>query len=121
MTRRFRRSWLVAPVVVLALAFPTAALADHAWLDYHWARTSASFTLKLGDNVSATWDAYLATSSAQWTTSSALDTAVVPGLNLSKPKNCRPKSGRVEVCAAAFGTNGWLGVEIGRASCRERV
>jgi hypothetical protein len=28
--------------------------------NYHWARTSNPFTLKLGDNVSSAWDSYSA-------------------------------------------------------------
>jgi len=38
-----------------------------------------------------------------------LNVTVVPGV-ASNPRNCRPKSGRVEVCNAAYGNNGWLGI-----------
>ena len=37
-----------------------------------------------------------------------LDTTVVAGG--TRPKNCRPTSGRVEVCNASYGNTGWLGV-----------
>ena len=37
-----------------------------------------------------------------------LDTAVVAGQ--ARGRNCRPPSGRVEVCNARYGNNGWLGV-----------
>ena len=42
---------LVAAGVGAAFAAP-AALANHSWGGYHWARTSNPFTVKLGDNVS---------------------------------------------------------------------
>jgi hypothetical protein len=98
-----------ALALLLALvAFSPAAQANHSWGKYHWARTSNPFTLKLGDNVSSTWDSYLGTTSTDWTKSTVLNTTVVP--SQKDPTTCRPTSGRVEVCNAAYGTNGWLGV-----------
>ncbi len=100
---------LVVLVLLVALAaFPSSASANHSWNGYHWARTSNPFTLKLGDNVSGTWDAMLGTASSDWTKSTVLDTTVVAGG--TKPRNCRPTSGRVEVCNASYGNTGWLGV-----------
>lgn len=87
--------------------FTGAAFATHSWSPYHWARMSNPFTLKLGDNVSSTWDAYLAEASADWSVSSVLDTAIVAGKG---GKNCRATSGRVEVCNRKYGNNGWLGL-----------
>lgn len=37
-----------------------------------------------------------------------LNTTIVSGR--AKPRNCRPTTGRVEVCNAAYGNTGWLGV-----------
>jgi hypothetical protein len=82
--------------------------AVHAWGNYHWGRTSNPFTLQLGDNLSSSWDPYLATTSADWSQSSALDTRVVAGN--TRPRNCKPTAGRVEVCNSTYGNNGWLGV-----------
>ena len=93
---------------VLMFSFVGVAYANHSWGGYHWARTTGTFTLKLGDNVGSVWDAYLGTSSSDWSVSSVLDTAVVAGV--TNPKNCRPTSGRVEVCNASYGNNGWLGI-----------
>ncbi len=99
---------LLVGVAVLSLgAFTLVANASHSWGPYHWARTVNPFTLKLGDNVSGVWDPYLATTSNDWTASSVLDTTIVAGLAGS---NCSPTSGRVEVCTAAYGNNGWLGL-----------
>src|SRR3990172_12595581 len=90
------------------LSLPGSANASHSWGGYHWARTSNPFTLKLGDNMSSTWDTHLSTASVDWTASSVLNTSVVSGL--SNPKNCRATLGRVEVCNNKYGNNGWLGI-----------
>jgi hypothetical protein len=103
---------IILSVFALALSFlfvaPNAAEANHSWGGYHWARTSNPFTVQLGDNVSATWDPYLSTSSADWTLSEVLNSPIVSGRTL--PKQCRPTNGRVEVCNAKYGNNGWLGI-----------
>jgi hypothetical protein len=99
--------------VVIAVAFQTSSSANHSWNGYHWARTSNPFTIALGDNVSAGWDDYLTLASGNassgWTKSTVLDTSIVLG-GTTKPRTCKPTSGRVEVCNAAYGFNGWLGV-----------
>lgn len=103
---------LLAMAVTTALAiiiFPTPAQAGHSWGNYHWGRTANPFTLKLGDNVTSAWDSYLQTTSSDWSRSTVLDTTIVAGL-VSNPKRCPATSGRVEVCNALYGNNGWLGV-----------
>jgi hypothetical protein len=92
----------------MALLAPGLASANHSWGGYHWARTANPFTLKLGDNVSGPWDANLATASSDWTASSVLNTTIVAGS--TRPRNCKPTTGRVEVCNASYGNTGWLGV-----------
>jgi hypothetical protein len=104
-----RRHSAVAVAVACVIAMlPSVALANHSWGGYHWARTSNPFTLKLGDNVSSQWDSILATTSSDWTQSTVLNTTIVAGQ--AKGRNCRPTAGRVEVCNAAYGNNGWLGL-----------
>lgn len=101
-------------VITALVFFASAAFAEipetenHSWNGYHWARTANPFNLKLGDNVSSTWDPILATTSSDWSQSTVLDTTIVTGL--ANPKNCRPTNGRVEVCNATYGNTGWLGV-----------
>ena len=97
---------LVSLLTIVALAAPAAA--SHSWSNYHWARTANPFTLSLGDNVATGWDSYLVTSSSQWSQSNVLDTAVVTGSTTGR--KCRAAVGRVEVCSAAYGQNGWLGL-----------
>src|SRR5262245_58795166 len=109
MTAVLRLRLLIVAVALFALAaLPSSASANHSWNGYHWARTSNPFTIKLGDNVSGAWDAMLATVSSDWSKSSVLDTIIVAGG--TRPRNCRPTSGRVEVCNAGYGNTGWLGV-----------
>lgn len=104
------RAKVVLTLIVLLLVgvFNTTAYAGHSWGNYHWARTTSPFTLKLGDNVSPVWDAYLSTASTDWSASSVLGTTIV--LGQSNPKNCRGTSGRVEICNSKYGNNGWLGI-----------
>jgi hypothetical protein len=106
------RKLLAAAVVVVGsgvLVNPAAA--NHSWNGYHWARQANPFTVALGDNVDARWDAYLASASNDWSASTAgspLRTTVAAGA--TNPKQCRATLGRVEVCNAAYGRRGWLGI-----------
>jgi hypothetical protein len=99
-------------VAVLA-AFPLSASANHSWGRYHWARTSNPFTLKAGDNVDQNWDTYLTGAISDWNSPLGNNTKV---LQVSKVTGsttgakCDPTLGRIEVCNAAYGTTGWLGV-----------
>lgn len=93
---------------VAAAALATPASASHSWGNYHWARPGTPFTLKLGDNVDSNWDSYLAVASTDWSASTVLDTTIVAGG--TRPRQCRATAGRIEVCNAAYGQNGWLGL-----------
>ena len=82
--------------------------ANHSWGGYHWARTSNPFTLKVGNNVSQAWQGSFSIALSDWSQSSVLNLIEVPGG--TRPKNCRPTSGQIEVCSASYGNNGWLGI-----------
>ncbi|HET7012171.1 MAG TPA: hypothetical protein VFI11_15450 [Anaerolineales bacterium] len=107
-SRRRRLAIVVGVAAIALVVFPTVAGAFHPWNGYHWARTNNPFTLKLGDNVSGLWDSMLVTASGDWSQSTVLDTTVVAGG--TRPKSCRPTTGRVEVCSARYGPTGWLGL-----------
>ncbi len=110
---------LVVGIIALSVAsFAFVANASHSWGEYHWARTTSPFTLKLGKNVNATWSSYLATASTDW---SAYPSTLFPGSNIAKVlnttivsgsggKNCSATSGTVQVCNKKYGKNGWLGI-----------
>lgn len=115
-----------AAATVVAVAAPASA--NHSWNGYHWARTSNPFTVKLGDNVSSSWDSYLRSVSADWSRDQAdagwfdatpppasqyigpnpVNTSVVTGGTTGR--KCRSSTLRVEVCNATYGNNGWLGI-----------
>lgn len=99
---------ILSAVLFLLVGRVTPANATHSWGNYHWARTANPFTLNLGDNVSTSWDTYLATASADWSFSSVLDTMIVEGG--TSVRRCRPTKGKVEVCNYRYGNNGWLGL-----------
>ena len=97
-----------AATILVTAAFAAPAGATHSWGNYHWARTSNPFTLATGDNVSSAWDSYLDRSVGEWSQSSVLDLVKVTGGTTGK--RCRATAGRVEVCSASYGRNGWLGL-----------
>lgn len=107
-----RRFLIALSIAALGVgAVPAPAGASHSWGGYHWARTANPFTLKAGDNVSNVWDPYLRTAATDWSADTAgnpLNANVVVGA--TKPRSCRAQTGHIEVCAAAYGYTGWLGL-----------
>ncbi|MGH2705831.1 MAG: hypothetical protein ACRDJ4_12285 [Actinomycetota bacterium] len=99
---------LTALAVLTVAAFAPGAGANNSWGSFHWARTANPFTLKVGDNVGSAWDSTLNTTVSDWTESTVLDLSKVTGQ--ATTKRCRATSGRVEVCAANYGYNQWLGI-----------
>jgi hypothetical protein len=106
MSRRFLPALIAA--IALVSVFASTAAATHSWNNYHWARTANPFTLKVGDNVDASWDSYLGVAISDWSRSTVMDLTSVPGLATNK--RCKPTSGRIEVCNGSYGNNGWLGL-----------
>lgn len=106
------RKRLVAVVTTAALAIlllPGNAHASHRWANYHWARTANPFTVELDSNISSAWTPYLSTASADWTSSTVLNTTIRTG-SFGSRTSCTPVAGHVEVCNAAYGATGWLGI-----------
>ena len=94
--------------VLMLILLPTTASAHHPWLNYHWARQSNSFSLQIGNNLSAFWTPYLPGAIADWNQASMLDLHVVDGS--TNGQVCAPTRGRVEVCNADYGPTSWLGI-----------
>ena len=90
--------------------FSASTYASHAWNNYHWARTTSSFTLKVVDSTTADWDMELINSLSDWG-SSVLD-LVIDSSNDSRKarKRCQSVTGQMRVCNASYGFNGWLGM-----------
>jgi len=85
------------------------ALANHSWGNYHWARTSNPFTLKVVDAVAGQWDPYLNEAISDWTASSVLNLTKESGGGVNA-KKCTAIAGKVLACNAAYGQRGWLGI-----------
>ena len=110
-----QRSLTVLFLGLACAALPAVTYATNSWGGYHWARTTAQFTLKLGDNLtSADWKGHLSQTSSDWNsptlfgaTSSPVLTAIIAG---SSKKNCSMVAGTTQVCNRTYGNNGWLGL-----------
>src|SRR2546427_5017783 len=115
MSRTLGRLCTLAAAFAIFFAAGTAN-ATHSWNGYHWARSANPFTVTFGDNLSPNWTSYLATGAADWSVTSGacnnpnnpIRGAVAAGGASSR--NCRPRTGRVEVCNATYGNTGWLGI-----------
>jgi hypothetical protein len=99
----------------LVLGVSLSASATHSWNNYHWARTTSSFTLQTLDSTVATsyvnWPAKLSTAAGQWSQSNVLDLAVSAYANGGTArKKCSAVLGKIRVCNASYGRNGWLGL-----------
>jgi hypothetical protein len=107
--RRF--ALLVVAVAGLAAATASSALANHSWGNYHWSRPANPFTVPIGDSVTNTaysnWDGALAGASSDWSASSVLNSPIV---TQTGSRNCKGTDGRIRVCNATYGFNGWLGL-----------
>ena len=99
---------MLAVFLGILVFLPKQVSANHSWENYHWARAANPFTLNLADNLSSSWDTYLATATLDWNQSSVLDLNIIPGSQ--NPRRCRPTGGRVEICNYRYGNNGWLGI-----------
>lgn len=106
-------SRLPAFIILLfaATGFSTTSYASHSWNNYHWARTSYSFTLQVIDSTTPDWDTQLNNSLFAWSNSDAFDLTITSATDALKTrKQCRMAPGKIRVCNAAYGNNGWLGI-----------
>ncbi len=119
----------VRPVAVVLLALVAVAAlspsthAEHSWGNYHWARTSNPFTIKVIDSMTSNWDDNLNAALEGgdidgpirgvdgWETSTVLDIVKEAGdASQRTTKRCPAVSGKIRACNATYGYNGWLGV-----------
>jgi len=106
------RKLSTAQKVVLGLIMASAAapvVASHSWNGYHWRRTTNELTIPVGDNVTSQWDSYLNTAIADWNKSTVINSPKVAG-SAGDPKKCSAVAGTIQVCNAAYGQRGWLGI-----------
>jgi hypothetical protein len=91
-----------------ASAIAAPVVANHSWNGYHWVRTTAEISPPVGDNVDANWDSYLNTAINDWNKSTVIASGKVPGS--TTPRQCKGVAGTIQVCNAAYGRTGWLGI-----------
>jgi hypothetical protein len=104
-----RRSVTLFILVALVVA-AVPAFGGHAWGTYHWKRTStAALNLPIHDNVTSQWDSYLVAANSDWNTSTIFNNTLV-NAPLSSARKCASATGKIEVCNASYGQNGWLGI-----------
>lgn len=112
MLKSFVRLGIAGALVIGTFAVNVDA--SHSWGGYHWARKQNPLKLQIGSNLTTEdWQIALGSRNiegsaiADWDQSEVLDLALVPG---KSNRNCKPTAGRIEVCNAGYGYNGWLGV-----------
>lgn len=100
----------VAAVSALTfLALPVQA--NHSWSIYHWARSANPMPLEVVDSVTADWQAQFTDSMSDWNESSVLNVPTSQGDESRKArKRCTTITGKMRVCNATYGRNGWLGL-----------
>jgi len=101
----------IAVLGVSAALAATAVYAAHTWNNYHWARSTASFNLKVIDSNTSDWDDELGLALSQWSQSTVLSMSVSAYDDSSKTRRrCPAVQGAVRSCNMAYGNNGWLGL-----------
>lgn len=105
---------LIKSLCVMSLLLVAAPRADaeHAWGDYHWARTTQSFDLIIVNSTTADWDPYVSQAVADWSLSTVLNmNEDTTGDTSNKTRRrCKAPDGQVRICNLAYGQNGWLGI-----------
>ncbi len=102
---------LISAGVAAIVLTSTGANAFHRWSTYHWARNTASFNLQVVDSVSSAWQNEYTIALSEWGQSSKLDLTTTSADDSSRArKQCRMVAGKMRVCNASYGNNGWLGL-----------
>ena len=110
-SRRLKTVGLAIGAIV-AVTYGAVVSADHAWGDYHWARTSASFDLTIVNSTTDDWDEYVGRAVGDWSTSSVLNMVEDPNGSIENRvrRSCSAPDGQIRICNLAYGFNGWLGI-----------
>ncbi|MDH5669733.1 MAG: hypothetical protein OEY86_17170 [Nitrospira sp.] len=121
-----KKGCLLAGALTLLIMSSGASLAhaDHAWGNYHWARTTTPFTLLIGDNTTGEWTSILEVTINDWATlaGNTISTTgatvgawtkqeVIPQEVIGTAgKRCKAVLGTTQACNGKYGYNGWLGL-----------
>jgi hypothetical protein len=111
MKSRHYLSFLSMVALFAILSLPLSTMANHSWGNYHWARTSNPFTVRVVDSNTSNWDSSLNMALKDWSGSGVLDMVWTSGTDAQTTrKRCPMVSGQVRSCNASYGYNGWLGI-----------
>jgi len=109
--RRHLSIKILFAALILLLAAPLPASANHPWGEYHWARTANPFTIKVVDSMTTDWDDNLDLAISDWDQSSVMNVVEEAGSDSAKTRQlCRAAKGKVHACNYTYGINGWLGL-----------
>lgn len=94
------------------LSFSAPGYAQHAWGDYHWARSTISFDLTIVNSTTENWDGYVSGAIGDWSTSTVLNMVEETNGSTSSRvrRKCKGGDGSVRICNLEYGFNGWLGI-----------
>ena len=105
------RKLVAIAALALLVALPGVASANHSWNGYHWARTANPFTMKVFDSTTPDWDDNRNIAISDWDSSSVMNVVSEGADDSSRArKRCAAITGKVRVCNATYGYNGWLGL-----------
>ena len=98
-------------IVFSSILFPLSSLADNAWNDYHWARTTDSFDLTIVNSTTSDWDGYVPQAVSDWSATDALNMVEAAGATSSRVRRkCKAPDGKIRICNLAYGQTGWIGL-----------
>jgi len=95
----------------LLAAASSMAVAEHRWSTYHWATSTGTVNLPVIDSSTSDWQGSLDGSISRWNQSNSINQIVEAGSESRKDrKRCTAVSGKMKVCNAEYGFNGWAGL-----------
>ncbi len=100
--------------VALIFGFAVTAvpvMAGHVWNNYHWATSKNTILLPVVNSVTPDWQSELYTALEEWNQSTVFAMSIDSADDSNRTrKRCKAVSGKMHVCNAAYGFNGWLGL-----------
>lgn len=102
------RRYLSLVLLVLVVA-AVPMYAGHAWGTYHWSKPGAQVTAPVVMNISGQWPNFASRVMSDWNKSGVIESPWSYGA-ISSVKRCTSETGKIEVCNATYGQNGWLGI-----------
>lgn len=99
---------LAGAAAIAAIGVAAPAFADHSWGDYHWATTDGVARPLVVDNTTGSWPGRVAIAVSDWNSSPHIDSDLTSGTN--NPRRCSMYADTIQVCNAAYGQTGWLGI-----------